>query len=409
MAAPIILKLFEEGYPKRHSLVVKALEDLLASPSLDVVRFNNIAKKQADDLSEKNEITELVNWISAWLQVNGKSAWEWVENYLRAKKETPNPLIIKLAANLEHSSKYGRKELKTIFNSVEILRKIIPVFYSHIKRADDIQYRTGVYRPTERDDAQGFRGRLLTILANIRGEEAHEAICSIIDATQDPQMKKWMLSLSRKQAAKSVSHKQWTPFHVAEFSKTFEKEPNTADELFQITRFRLTDIKNDVEKGDFSERELLSKTSDEKELQVWLAGRLMRESRRRYNVVREPEVDLKKKPDIRLENNKAGVVSIEIKPVGGKFKYTFDSLKKALNDQLVNQYLRAVNSRHGILAVIMVARKSWRLPGEGRLNFIQLIQKLNECVKEIQANNIEVEQLRVIGIDCTEKLMKADT
>jgi hypothetical protein len=154
----------------------------------------------------------------------------------------------------------------------------------------------------------------------------------------------------------------------------------------------------------FPKQELLSKTFDEKELQVWLAGRLMRESRRRYNVVREPEVDLKKKPDIRLENNKAGVVSIEIKPVGGKFRYTFDSLKRTLNDQLVNQYLRAVNSRHGILAVIMVARKSWRPLGEGRLNFMQLIQKLNEYAKEIQANNIEVEQLKVIGIDCTEKI-----
>jgi hypothetical protein len=404
MAAPIILKLFEDGGPKRQNLEGKALEALLASPSLDVDRFNNVAKKQADDLSEKNEITELVNWISAWLQVNGKPAWEWVENYLRAKEETPNPLIIKLAANLEYSSKYGRKELKTIFNSVEILQKMIPVFYSHIKIADDIPHRTGVYSPTERDDAQGFRGKLPTILADIRGEEAHEAICSIIDATQDPQMKKWLLSLSRKQAAKSVSHKPWTPSHVAEFSKTFEKEPNTADELFQIACYRLTDIKNDVEKGDFSERELLSKTFDEKELQVWLAGRLMRESRRRYNVVREPEVDLKKKPDIRLENNKAGVVSIEIKPVGGKFRYTFDSLKRTLNDQLVNQYLRAVNSRHGILAVIMVARKSWRPLGEGRLNFMQLIQKLNEYAKEIQANNIEVEQLKVIGIDCTEKI-----
>ena len=404
MAAPIILKLFEDGGPKRQNLEGTALEALLASPSLDIDRFNNVAKKQADNLSKKNEITELVNWISAWLQVDGKPAWEWVENYLRAKEETPNPLIIKLAANLEHSSKYGRKELKTIFNSVEILQKMIPVFYSHIKRADDIPHRTGVYSPTERDDAQGFRGRLPTILANIRGEEAHKAICSIIDATQDSQMKRWLLSLSREQAAKSVSHKPWTPYHVAEFSKTFEKEPNTADELFQIARYRLTDIKNDVEKGDFSERELLSKTTDEKELQVWLAGRLMRENRRRYNVVREPEVDLKKKPDIRLENNKAGVVSIEIKPVGGKFTYTFDSLKETLNDQLVNQYLRAVNSRHGILAVIMVARKSWRPPGEGQLNFIQLIQKLNEYAKEIQANNIEVEQLKVIGIDCTEKI-----
>ena len=401
MAAPIILKLFEDGGPKRQNLTGKALEALLASPSLDVDRFNNVAKKQAENLSKKNEITELVNWISAWLQVDGKPALEWVESYLETKEETPNPLIIKLAANLEHSSKYGRKELKTIFNSVEILQKMIPVFYSHVRKADDTPQRTGDYTPTPRDDAQGFRGRLPTILANIPGEEAHKAICSIIDATQDSQMKKWLLSLSRKQAAKSVSHKQWTPSHVAEFSKTFEKEPNTADELFQIACYRLTDIKNDVEKGDFSERKFLSKTTDEKELQVWLAGRLMRESRRRYNVVREPEVDLKKKPDIRLENNKAGVVSIEIKPVGGKFIYTFDSLKKTLNDQLVKQYLRAVNSRHGILVVIMVARKSWRPPGEGQLNFMQLIQKLNEYAKEIQANNIEVEQLRVVGIDCT--------
>jgi len=132
MAAPIILKLFEYAGPKRQNHEGKALEVLLASPSLDVDRFNNVAKKQADYLSEKNEITELVNWISAWLQVDGKPAWEWVEKYLEAKEETPNPLIIKLAANLEHSSEYGRKELKTIFNSVEILKKMVPRYFKWV-------------------------------------------------------------------------------------------------------------------------------------------------------------------------------------------------------------------------------------------------------------------------------------
>jgi hypothetical protein len=60
MAAPIILKLFEDGEPKRQNLSVNALEALVASPSLDVDKFNNVVKKQADDLSKKMKLQSLL-------------------------------------------------------------------------------------------------------------------------------------------------------------------------------------------------------------------------------------------------------------------------------------------------------------------------------------------------------------
>ncbi len=128
-----------------------------------------------------------------------------------------------------------------------------------------------------------------------------------------------------------------------------------------------------------------------------------RESRGRYSVVREEEVDRLEETDIRLRNPAAGLVTIEVKPVErGTGRYSFRELVSALENQLVGQYLRAAGSCHGILVIAMLEQRTWRpRDGTGPIDFIELIERLNARAQAIAETDDRVESLRVIGIDFT--------
>ena len=108
--------------------------------------------------------------------------------------------------------------------------------------------------------------------------------------------------------------------------------------------------------------------------------------------------------DIRLHHPAAGCVTIEIKPVeSGTGRYSFNQLVAALQGQLVGKYMRAANSRHGILVVAMLAERHWNAPaGGGRLRFAEVIDRLNAIAAEIVQSDRGVEKLYVIGINFSE-------
>src|SRR6266498_1864199 len=70
----------------------------------------------------------------------------------------------------------------------------------------------------------------------------------------------------------------------------------------------------------------------------------------RFKVHREPQVDDDKRTDIEV-SSAAGKVCIELKPVDSTRSYSAKSLTETLRAQLVGQYLRGQNSKHGVLVV----------------------------------------------------------
>jgi hypothetical protein len=141
----------------------------------------------------------------------------------------------------------------------------------------------------------------------------------------------------------------------------------------------------------------------EEEIQKWFAARLRDQSRKMYTVHREEEVDLKKKPDIRLHHPRSGSVGIEVKP---NDRYSYNELKNALITQLIGQYLRAIESRYGILLLAKLNNKKYDTwDGSEYLNFEQLVIKLNELAFEIVEKDNEIDSVKVVGIDFTQPII----
>ena len=191
--------------------------------------------------------------------------------------------------------------------------------------------------------------------------------------------------------------KPWTVEDVRQFAISYSRDPENTNQLFELVRDRLSDFKESIERDDFGDRGIFKPGTGETEVQRFFAGRFDRESRRRYDVVREVEVAEGKKPDIRLSNPKAGLVSVEIKPLD-KNRYSFESLKDAISTQLVGQYMKAARSRHGVLLLCLLEQRNWRFGGKTQ-NFNSLLKVLNEEAKRIENNHKNVERLVVFGID----------
>jgi hypothetical protein len=188
------------------------------------------------------------------------------------------------------------------------------------------------------------------------------------------------------------------------FGEIYCREPRTAGELFDQVVARLQEIREGIEGGPFSDRVLFAPGMDEKKLQLWLAARLsdtpIRRFIPRFKVHREPQVDNDNRTDIEV-SSAAGKVCIEIKPVDSCRPYSANSLTETLRAQLVGQYLRGQNSKHGVLVVFRLDGKNWKIPGgPARGKFNDLVGYLEEQAATIKADSTDVEELRVIGIDC---------
>jgi len=202
-------------------------------------------------------------------------------------------------------------------------------------------------------------------------------------------------------AIKAAEPPARTPNDVAQFGAAHEKEPTTATELFDLVCGRPMAIQHDIEKDEFGDRGIFPNNVAVEIVQRYFAGRLERASRQRYAVTREEEVADHEELDIRVRHARAGVVSIEIKPLDSR-RYSIEALRKALSNQLDGQYMRAAKSNYGTLLLCMGHERRWRVKGSNRnCEFTELIDSLRADCARLVADRSNIHGLEVIGISAT--------
>lgn len=400
LCAPLLIELISTGDPPRPKVLSDTLEILAKADTASRDQLITIAHGRAEECVASGDEDKLITWLVFWLSIDGHGAWNFIETLVEARAETPDPVVFKLAAGIG-SKVWGARMLEGAdFLRPEVLERIIPVIFTHVANEDDLPPQDE-FDMGDRQHAEHCRNWLLQNLANQLGPEPQRVLLALAGANIGPHhVQTWIRKLADDQAAKAIEYEPWAPAGIAAFGSIHKKAPTSANDLFKIAVDRIETIKVDIETGDFGDRDLFRPNMPESAIQRWLAGRLERESRGQYNVVREEEVDGRKKPDIRLHHSVAGHVTNEIKPVEKGNRYTFSELMDALDTQLVGQYLRAANSQHGILTITMLSERRWDpRDGNGMIDFQELIERLNNRAREIVETNPEVEQLAVIGIN----------
>jgi hypothetical protein len=173
----------------------------------------------------------------------------------------------------------------------------------------------------------------------------------------------------------------------------------TGRELQLVALQRLEDLQHDLIHGDFQQGTTLSAQPDEPAVQNWMADRLRQLQGSAYSIEREVHVADEKEPDLRFRAKVSDAnVATEIKVAE---RWTMKQLEDALVRQLCDQYLRAQDSREGILLLVhqKPRPKGWKLTGGAYLKFEAVVQRLRALAMGIRSDSETGPQPEICVID----------
>jgi hypothetical protein len=388
------------------------LEILFSERMIDADYLGSKIEPILQSAAQGNQWEQVGGWLSFWLKFDPMKAWASFETLWRLFGRQSEDAAVNVGGGLHSENPWSfmpaflhYKLIAPTEESVPLLARMFEFFESHILRENDLQRASGVaYTPGAREFAQGIRDGIPHSIRAIPGAVAHEALARLTEKHRGTPLGRSLHTLLEEHdmddAEKAAT---LLPQDIPALGDIFCREPHSEADLFQLALGRLETIRQGVEGGPYSERELFFEGMEERKLQIWLAARLLDTPGRWFGVSREDEVDEQKEPDIHL-HHRVGKICIEIKPLDAG-RYTASALIEALRDQLVGQYLGGLNSRHGILVLFLLKERTWQLPGKGRASYPELLEFMENNAKEILAETPTIENLKIFGINCTGHLL----
>ena len=409
------LQLALHSAPSVRAALLTPLKPLVAKQDISSAEtFKNIVKAmRADSVLSTNEvkaacrarletstsadgsITETF-WLRAWLEEDATSALTWIEEQIERYPDTAASNVValaKVAADFKwlHSPP-SAEEVSVLENLYRLLIRYRP------KEGDVVN--AGDRDPFGEPVVNQVRGAISGVLVQVPGAVAHRALTALVTRETDAGALPYLEARVVEHAAREADLATYLPGDVKQLATPFAGEPKNEQQLFVQVMGRLQEIKLRTEQGPFSDRALFNPNMSETALQNWLAARLYEQPNRKYSVAREEEVDNDKMPDIQAAVA-VGKACIEIKPLSREHAYSAVSLTETLRMQIGEQYLRGLNSRHGVLVLFRLDDKEWEIPGGGRREpYAALVEYLQEQARAIRDGSDYIAALEVLSIDC---------
>jgi len=254
---------------------------------------------------------------------------------------------------------------------------------------------------TELHHAQDGLGALLSALEGKRGQDAYTAMCGLAKA--DGSDDGWYLKKAKAMLERDSEPQEWDAYEVLAFEKDFLAPIKNGRQLHAAVMNALERVRDDLTYADASIAEILKivaekKVRDENALRNAMMSRLIDGNPTIFHAARENHVGQEKRPDVFIAGATCPFqVAIEVKQAD---YWTGSELVRALEVQLVGQYLYPQNRRNGILLLINTGtKKSWQIPGDPkRLGFPALVQTLQTMAAGL--SNVDGrETVSVFGLD----------
>lgn len=181
-----------------------------------------------------------------------------------------------------------------------------------------------------------------------------------------------------------------------------ERVPRNRADLFHLATARLSKFKEEVESAEISIRRECGEHWTEPDFQDWFQRRLRAAANGLYTLSSETKIDPGKFLDLRFDAPGVdGAVSVEVK-VATFAHWSYATLEERLKNQLVGQYLRAQNARHGVYLLIRAkADRDWQDHEGKTLLWPELLLRLQAVADAIVAERPDIDDVRVFGVDVT--------
>lgn len=390
---------------------LKAYEPKNLTNLSDMLNIVHAAGVNAEEISQLAEIrsadrrlAHAAQWYAVWAGVSPEKAIPSLTVRLANVKEPAKQtsfamqFITNLLGGRRSTVKNGNK-----FRTSEHLKNLYTLMHHYIREKEDIQRAgRGVYSPGLRDDAQDARNHLFALLKDIPGKEAYLALMELGQLHPDPSSRAWMVHHAKTKAELDADLTPWTIKQTLDFQTVIERTPANHRELFELAEMRFLDLKDNLEHGDSSIANILSKgATKETDMRKYIGDWLRDRAQNRYAVPQEEELADNKRMDLRLHGvGFDAPIPIELKLAE---KWSGPELFERLENQLCGDYLRDNRSNRGLFILVYRGEQSnWELPGtRKRSDFSGLVTNLQAHWGAISDKYPNVDDIRVIGIDLT--------
>ena len=254
---------------------------------------------------------------------------------------------------------------------------------------------------TELHNARDGLSAVLSALEGKPGQDAYTAMCGL--AEPDLPGDGWYLKKAKAMLERDSERQKWSADELLAFEKHFLAPIKNGKQLHAAVMHALERIRDDLTYADASIAEILKivaqkNVRDENALRNAVMSRLIDGNPTLFHAARENHVGQEKRPDIFIAGATCPFqVAVEVKQAD---YWTGSDLVRALETQLVGQYLYPQRRRNGVLLLINTgAKKSWQIPGNPkRLGFTALVQALQTTASSL--SNVDGrENVSVFGLD----------
>jgi hypothetical protein len=398
-----------EGNEISSQSVLRYCLQVVISGDADYERLAALAQFKT---KEASSIENLAVWYAVWIDIDAKAAIPELEGWLSSLNDD----VASQAAQLFIAELMGGRRVKKLGNgrlsyqNVDHLKFLYTLMHQYISVKDDIHRENGVYSPGLRDDAQDARHALLKLLSEMPGKKTYVALCELAKDHPVQNYRPRMGRLAYKRAEEDADLQSWSVQQVREYDLHQVRTPITHRQLFDLTIDRLIDLKNWLERGNYSPYKTWQRAGGETEMRNLVAGWLNHQSSNRYSCAQENELANSQRPDIWTQC--AGVpspVPIELKLLDKD--WSGPALCERLRNQLAGDYLREETAGCGVMLLIwqgVSTQSHWEIEHR-RVELTDLKDALKGYWNTVAGDYPGVAAIEVILIDLTVRSQKSAT
>ncbi len=386
--------------PSNHEALNTCL-NLITSSGLDALA--DLADLSAIRSKRSRRRQNRLIWLSMLMSTNGAAGIDALRSWLNSLPDLAarDELMVDFLATIFpiRGPSYGGSYQD--YRRLPVIQHLLQLTYRHIRREDDLDH-DGVFTPGPRDAAQDARNSILNILLDVPGNETYQALIELAEAPEFALSRERFKVLADQRAAKDADMKPWSSSDVLSFAQGHNQDPMTVEDLHRVIMDRMVDIKDEMESGEFTNRELLRQDhlprAQERPIQLAVAQQLNLRRGTAYTSAREPEQEDKNEPDILVSHSHVvAPVPIEIK-VGDS--WTYREFVEAIEDQLIGKYLKENLRTHGVILITYHGKKKhWLLPDTRfQIDFSQLIQALQDEASRLEVDLEGSKSVSIVGI-----------
>lgn len=363
-------------------------------------------------------------WLDALFRVDPAAAWSaWTTAFGEHWSPSSQVLFLRFIGRESYSFSRAEErdaERNNLATEAEVLGALVEATYMVWPPAKDPVHEDA-YSPDIADNATSKRSYFLNTLTALGSERALACLDALAAHPNLSQHRDTFLYHRDKLVRTSVRRELLVANDAVAFLNSFSKAPNSIEEFRALVKRHLVALLEKLHHFDDDESFLFrSGRGKEDDIRNWLSARMREIGAQHYEVIREQEVAVENRPDLRVHsrNPELGLISIEIK-MADEAHWTGDSLIDKIKTQLADQYMFEDGSHTGFYLLAnganprvkvthpktgQVLRKAFAKKVAGKtVNFLGLIEQAILKADSVTASLPGNKVVEVISVDLSER------